>query len=59
MPQANGFPGYAPGGQMYPQGGPPGGPHGGLGYPPPHQTAEKPLKRSGSINARIYSADAR
>ena len=68
MAQANGYHGY--GGPMYPQGAPPGGPqgyaHGGpQGYvhggPPgyPQQFPEKPLKRSESINAKIYSADAR
>ena len=68
MAQANGYHGY--GVPMYPQGPPSGGPQ---GYPPggpqgyahggppgyPQQFPEKPLKRSGSINAKIYSADAR
>ena len=71
MAQANGYQGY--GGPMYPQGSPSGGPHGyppggpqvyahggPLGYPQlPQQFPEKPLKRSGSINAKIYSAGAR
>ena len=60
MAQANGYQGY--GSQMYPQGAPPGGPQGyAYGGPPgyPQQFPEKPLKRSGSINAKIYSADAR